>query len=239
MVCSKVFFLTHFKQGLSLILSKIYAMNFLSYSLLTIVILCFACSPEPNTEQETKAVSAVDEVEEPSFEIMNAESVFLTISNPDAVIGEFEKSAGSNEMIQAFISVDNSNEVLISHVSHEGQPHLLFEKAHDLLQLELTYLDDKVVEPKFRVSIRFKVKDYKTWKWLYDGDQKNRDNAGMVLVQMGTVKGDSNDVFMIFAIPDIAKAKEMMQKPSLLNKMKQGGVLGSPEINFWRLAGTS
>ena len=211
--------------------------------ILIVAIFASSCSSEQsnNAEQENEIeeITQTDTVEETSVELIDAEAVLLNVSNPDEVLIELENTLGSSEQMQAFISVDQSNELMILHVTHEGQHHLIFDQAKEVLSLDLTYLNTEEVEPPFRVSIRHKVKDYKTWKWLYDGEQKSRINAGMVLIEMGTVKGDSNDVFIIFAIPDIAKAREMMEKPNLKNKMKQGGVLGDAEIKFWRPASNS
>ena len=208
-----------------------------------LLLFCFSCSSEHTTNdkiRESLTENAVEDVAEDSnVTIIDAEAIYLNSPNPDQVLMELESTLVGSELVQALINVDQPTELLISHVSHEEQLHLIFDHAKEVVQLDLTYLNANVVDPVFRVSIRHKVKDYKTWKWLYDGDQKSRENAGMVLVQMGTVKGDPNEIFVIFAIPDIAKAREMMEKPNLLNKMKQGGVLGDPEIKFWRPAANS
>jgi len=68
-------------------------------------------------------------------------------------------------------------------------------------------------------------------------EEKNRQNAGMTLLQMGLNKDDANEVFMLIAIPDIAKAREMMTHPGLETKMEQSGVIGIPVVKFWRPAG--
>lgn len=102
---------------------------------------------------------------------------------------------------------------------------------------KLTVLDKSEVSQAFRISIITKVKDYKTWKMLFDMQEKNRVNAGMRLLQLGTKANDNNEVFMLVAIDDIAKAREMMDQPGLEAKMEQAGVIGKPLVKFWRLAG--
>ena len=195
------------------------------------LIACQSGDPEAQggvlENTETKKVADV-------IDTVAGEAIFMKVSSPDEVLVELNESIGAHEKFGAYISVDEDNELLITHLRHEDQHHLIFDQASDVIPLSLIYNNDGPIEPPFRVSIRHRVKDYETWKWLYDGDEKSRENAGMVLVQMACVDGDPNDLFMVFGIPDIARAREMMDKPNLKNKMKSGGVIGDPEVRFWR-----
>jgi hypothetical protein len=204
-------------------------MNRKLFRILTVTLLFLtSCSSESPSHGEKKGVHEEEVVENKSAEV-----VFLNVSDPSQFIMEL---ANTCDQIRSYVSDDNPNAVLLTHIIHKSQDHKIFDQLKEVVQLDLTFVETMAIEPIFRVSIRHKVKDYETWKWLYDGNQKNRDREGLILVQMGTVKGNPNEVFMIFAIPDIAKAREMMNNPELLNKMKQGGVLGDPQIKFWRLA---
>ncbi|MEQ8323194.1 MAG: hypothetical protein RIC15_08290 [Vicingaceae bacterium] len=198
-----------------------------------------SCAGESQDQsEESKEIqsqeTAVDAAVAPNIDTIISEAIFLSVGSPDEVLREIQGSMNSSEQMNAYIGVDQVNDVMISHVHHQGQRHLIFDKATSILPLKLIYRNQDVIEPPFRVSIRHRVKDFPTWKWLYDGDQKSRENAGMVLVEMGLVGEDANDVFLIVAIPDVAKAREMMEKPNLKKKMAQGGVIGDPEISFWR-----
>lgn len=104
--------------------------------------------------------------------------------------------------------------------------------VYNMLQIE-----KQEVDQPFRVSVITKVKNFEDWKWLYDMEEKNRKNAGMQQLQLGINKDDPNEVFILIAIPDIAKAREMMEHPGLKKKMEQSGVIGQPLVKFWRLAG--
>jgi hypothetical protein len=88
----------------------------------------------------------------------------------------------------------------------------------------------------FRMTIQIRVKDFSTWKWLFDGEEKNRINAGMTLLQLGYASDDANSVFIMFAIPDIAKAREMLAEPGIDERMVQSGVVGRAIACFWRPA---
>ena len=191
---------------------------------------CQSTDKNENEKVENPDNTAVTEV----VDSIPAEAVFMKVSQPDEVLLELRQTLGANENVNAFIGVDGVDELLITHVKHDGQHHLIFEQAADIVPLTLFFNNTDNIDPPFRVSIRHKVKDYATWKWLFDGDKKSRENAGMVLVQMGYVDGDPNELFMIFGIPDIARAREMMDKPNLKNKMKSGGVIGEAEVKFWR-----
>ncbi|HAW53111.1 MAG TPA: hypothetical protein DCX54_12395 [Flavobacteriales bacterium] len=205
------------------------------FTILIAILLWIGCSSESAREETAKDEIALDT----KNMIKNADLVFLSVSDSEEALLEIRNTIGINEGIQEYISLDNSNELLLTHLAHQGTHHSLLERAKEVVELDLTYLDTTTIQPVFRVSIRHKVKDFQTWKWLYDGNQKARDKEGIVLIQMGTVKGDPNDVFVMFAIPDLDKARETMRDPDLLNKMKQGGVLGKPDIRFWRLSGDS
>lgn len=88
----------------------------------------------------------------------------------------------------------------------------------------------------FRMTIQLSVKDFSTWKWLFDGEERNRVNAGMTLLQLGNASDDANSVFVMFAIPDIARAREMLSEPGIEDKMIQSGVVGKATACFWRPA---
>ena len=59
----------------------------------------------------------------------------------------------------------------------------------------------------------------------------------MLQLQLGINKNDPNEIFMLIAIPDIARARELMEQPGLETKMEQAGVIGKPIVKFWRPAG--
>ena len=101
----------------------------------------------------------------------------------------------------------------------------------------MVYFDKEKTTQPFRVSVVTKVEDYKRWKSLYDAQELHRQNAGMKQLQLGINKDDSSEIFMLIALPDIAKAREMMLHPALNMKMEESGVMGEPIVKFWRLAG--
>jgi len=80
--------------------------------------------------------------------------------------------------------------------------------------------------------IRHKVKDYKTWKPIYDGHIGKRTEAGLTEVYMLRGVDDPNDVTVLFEAKDLKKAKAFSESPDLHEKMKESGVIGKPDVYF-------
>jgi hypothetical protein len=82
------------------------------------------------------------------------------------------------------------------------------------------------------VLVRHKVKDYLQWRTVFDAHQGAR--------KAGTSKGglvfrgadDPNEVFILWEVGDIRKAREFMKAPDLRNTMEKSGVTGEPDVYF-------
>lgn len=86
--------------------------------------------------------------------------------------------------------------------------------------------------PTTMVTIIHKVADFGKWMVVYEGDDAARTAAGLhnYVVARGLL--DSNMVLVALRADDVAKAKAFTQNPALKGKMKSGGVIGAPDINF-------
>jgi len=72
------------------------------------------------------------------------------------------------------------------------------------------------------------VKDFASWKSVYDADVERRQKAGFKELAVGTQADKPQRVFMIWegeALPD-----QMMQDPELKEKMAEAGVISAPEF---------
>jgi hypothetical protein len=74
------------------------------------------------------------------------------------------------------------------------------------------------------------VKDFASWKPIYDGDAERRTSAGFTELAVGTQEGDPKKVIMIWQGDSIDAAKKMMQDPELKKKMEIAGVVSPPEM---------
>lgn len=87
---------------------------------------------------------------------------------------------------------------------------------------------------KGRVMINHKVKDYDTWLKAYDAEGKTtRESSGLIERGISRDISDPNNVYVTFAITDLAKAKARLADPAFKKIMTDAGVIGSPIIDFY------
>ena len=87
-----------------------------------------------------------------------------------------------------------------------------------------------------RVMISHKVKDYDTWKKVYDEDKPNRVNAGFTDRLLAYNVGDNHMVSMVLLVSDMKKAEDFSKSPELKAKMEVGGVEGPPTFFYYTIA---
>lgn len=96
--------------------------------------------------------------------------------------------------------------------------------------------DTTAITQTIRVMVKHKVKDWDAWKKVFDAHKQARMDAGLTDRVVGHTIGDDHSVTLVFAVADMAKAKEFMNSKDLKDKMKEGGVEGPPSIFFYRIA---
>jgi quinol monooxygenase YgiN len=91
----------------------------------------------------------------------------------------------------------------------------------------------KVALPMFGAAVIHKVKDFDTWKSVFDADLDARKRAGFVA--QGIMRGVDNDrlVMIWLAVTEVAKAKTFFSDKALRAQMKSAGVDGKPVIHVW------
>ncbi|MFD2247794.1 hypothetical protein [Pontibacter ruber] len=82
------------------------------------------------------------------------------------------------------------------------------------------------------LSIRHQVNDYSTWRKVYDSHKQARDQAGLEELFLLQNRDNNNEIFLMFRVGDIQKAKQFMLSEDLNAAMKRAGVMGTPEIDF-------
>jgi hypothetical protein len=96
--------------------------------------------------------------------------------------------------------------------------------------------DDTPIDQKDRVMVTHKVKDFDAWLKVYDAEgTAKRIEEG--LIDRGLARGidDPNMVTIVFAITDKKKAKESMTSEAKKKLMIDAGVIGSPEMFFYKV----
>ena len=96
--------------------------------------------------------------------------------------------------------------------------------------------DTTAIQQTVRVMVRHTVKDWAAWKKAFDSHKQVRMDAGLTDRVIGHEVGDDHDVFIVFAVADIEKAKAFMQSKDLKAKMDEAGVVGPPTSFFYNVA---
>ncbi len=84
-----------------------------------------------------------------------------------------------------------------------------------------------------RLLVRHEVSDYAKWKSYFDAHGNVRKNHGIKALQVLQDTSNQNDVSIIFEVADIAKAKAFVKSNELKEHLKNAGVIGKTEMNFF------
>lgn len=75
-----------------------------------------------------------------------------------------------------------------------------------------------------------RVKDFTSWKKVFDSFYSNRKKGGEKSYSVGTVKGEPNNVYVINEWESVEKFNTFRNSTELQNAMKDAGVLEEPKI---------
>ena len=85
------------------------------------------------------------------------------------------------------------------------------------------------------VIIYHTVKDYNQWRPGFDADSVARLTSGLSFIAVEKSADKPNDVKIVLAPSDMAKAKAFIADPRLKDVMGKVGVISKPVINFWSI----
>ena len=72
---------------------------------------------------------------------------------------------------------------------------------------------------------RNRVKDYEKWKGIFDSHQVPQEESGLLMQKMWRDLEDPNNIFFIFEVFDIEKAKVFINHPEAAKAGEESGVL--------------
>ena len=102
--------------------------------------------------------------------------------------------------------------------------------------MEMVRGDTTMIPQMERLMVAHHVKDYSVWLKEFDGEgTATRASYGLMDKAIGRGMEDSNMVYVVFAVTDIAKAKARAQSPELKKMMDVAGVDSKPSAIFYRL----
>lgn len=78
---------------------------------------------------------------------------------------------------------------------------------------------------------RNRVKDFKKWKAIFDSHCEAHKDEGMKLVKMWRAVDDPNNVFFLFDLESVEKAKAFISAPEAAEAGEESGVIDG-EIHF-------
>ena len=79
---------------------------------------------------------------------------------------------------------------------------------------------------------RHKVTDFARWKQVFDSHAAAQRGAGLRVEHVLRNFDDPNEVFLLFEVTDIEKARGFVSSSDLPEVQKQAGVIGKPDIWF-------
>ncbi len=82
------------------------------------------------------------------------------------------------------------------------------------------------------VIVQHKVRDYDTWKPLFEKHGEVRRRYGATGHTIYRSLDDPNDLTVVNHFPSRQQAEEFVKDPSLREVMQQGGVIGEPQITW-------
>ena len=85
---------------------------------------------------------------------------------------------------------------------------------------------------KMFLSISHEIKNYDTWKVVYDKLEAQRKNAGILELFIKKDMNNSNSITVFAEVSNLEKAKAFMSSTSLKEAMKDAGVSSVPSIVF-------
>jgi quinol monooxygenase YgiN len=101
---------------------------------------------------------------------------------------------------------------------------------------EVIRSDDSPTESTDRLGVAHHVKDFAAWLKVFDAEgPATRAANGLIDRSLARSLVDSNMVYIIFAVSDIAKAKARVTSPELKKIMTDAGVDSPPTTRWYRV----
>jgi hypothetical protein len=80
--------------------------------------------------------------------------------------------------------------------------------------------------------VRHKVKDFTTWKRVFDAHLPKRIEAGITEKYLFRSEKDMNEVITLFEVRDLVLARKFAESTDLRETMEKAGVIDKPDIYF-------
>ena len=227
----------------------------------TMVMLLSSCNSgdETKTEETTATTTAVDTVAEtrppakPSnimlmqfqvadfakwhstFEAKERDSIRRSYGLTNYVAG---KGLDDSSRVIVFLKMEDVNkaqELTASQGMKDRMKAAGVTSTPAFNYMETVMDDNSPIAQTNRLLMIEKIKDWSTWKKEFDQNKQARIDAGLIDRALGYAVNDPNQVMIVFAITDMAKAKAFLQSQDLKDKMARAGVEGKPVPFYYNI----
>jgi len=79
---------------------------------------------------------------------------------------------------------------------------------------------------------RQKVADFEKWKQVFDSHAAAQSESGLQVQHVWRNIDNSHEVFMLFQVTDLTKAKAFVTSPDVPRAQEESGALEYPDIYF-------
>ena len=85
-----------------------------------------------------------------------------------------------------------------------------------------------------QVLVHHHVEDYGRFKRVFDKNRATRKEAGALYERLSCSEHDPNDLYVFFEWESTEAARKYMGSFDTRERMKEAGVLGRPEITYYK-----
>jgi hypothetical protein len=80
--------------------------------------------------------------------------------------------------------------------------------------------------------VRHKVAGFERWKAVFDGHAEAQRAAGITVMHVMRNLEDPGEVFLLFDVADVERARAFVFSPQVPGAQQESGVLDTPDIYF-------
>jgi hypothetical protein len=80
--------------------------------------------------------------------------------------------------------------------------------------------------------VRHKVKEFQEWKRVFDSHKDAQRRAGLKIEKVMRNLYEPEEVFLLFEVTDLAKARGFVFSPEVTEAKAQSGIVDKPDIYF-------
>jgi len=80
--------------------------------------------------------------------------------------------------------------------------------------------------------VRHKVADFEAWKAVLDSHAEAQRKAGLTVQHIFRDVADPSEIFLLFEVDDLEKARRFVSSPEVPDAQRESGVIEKPEIIF-------